>query len=55
MTERLKNHADSTTDSLSGQLVPIRRRVNLQVSYHAGETPGIVFIHGGLGNRFNWR
>ena len=33
----------------------LRRRVKLQVSYHAGKTPGFVFLHGGLGNRFNWR
>lgn len=55
MDENIKNTSDSTTDPLSGQLVTIRRQVNLQVSYHAGKTPAIVFIHGGLGNRFNWR
>lgn len=42
-------------DYLQGQTVKLRRRVELQVSYHAGNTPGLVFIHGGLGNRFNWR
>ena len=53
MTESADSQID--TDYLVGQIVKLRRRVNLQVSYHAGETPGIVFIHGGLGNRFNWR
>ena len=53
MTESADSHID--TDYLVGQTVKLRRRVNLQVSYHAGETPGIVFLHGGLGNRFNWR
>ena len=42
-------------DRLQGELVHLRRGVNLQVSYHHGATPGLVFIHGGLGNRFNWR
>ncbi|MDJ0571859.1 MAG: alpha/beta hydrolase [Pleurocapsa sp. MO_192.B19] len=42
-------------DYLVGRTVKLRRRVKLQVSYHAGATPGLVFIHGGLGNRFNWR
>lgn len=42
-------------DFLQGESVHLRRRVDLQVSYHAGKTPGIVFLHGGLGNRFNWR
>ena len=42
-------------DYLQGELVRLRRQVKLQVSYHAGKTPGLVFLHGGLGNRFNWR
>ena len=45
----------SNSDSLEGESVHLRRRVDLQVSYHPGATPGIVFLHGGLGNRFNWR
>ena len=45
----------TNADILQGELVSIRRRVKLQVSYHAGTTPGLVFLHGGLGNRFNWR
>ena len=42
-------------DLLQGESVNLRRRVNLQVSHHAGTTPAIVFLHGGLGNRLNWR
>lgn len=45
----------SQPDPLIGKLVPLRRRVKLQVSYHAGASPSLVFLHGGLGNRFNWR
>ena len=45
----------SQQDPLVGELIPLRRRVKLQVSYHAGENPSLVFLHGGLGNRFNWR
>ena len=43
------------TDYLKGELINLRRKVDLQVSYHAGTKPGLVFLHGGLGNRFNWR
>lgn len=43
------------TDSLAGKLISLRGRVKLQVSYHSGNTPALVFLHGGLGNRFNWR
>ena len=46
------NHDD---DFMQGESIYLRRRVKLQVSYHSGKTPGLVFIHGGLGNRFNWR
>ena len=42
-------------DLLQGESVRLRRGVKLQVSYHAGATPGLVFLHGGLGNRLNWR
>ncbi|GAB4545884.1 MAG: hypothetical protein Tsb0014_40230 [Pleurocapsa sp.] len=53
MTENTDTNID--TDYLAGQTVTLRRRVQLQVSHHTGATPGLVFIHGGLGNRFNWR
>lgn len=29
--------------------------VALQVAYAPGRLPAIVFVHGGLGNRYNWR
>ena len=45
----------SQSDPLVGELIRLRRRVKLQVSYHAGTNPSLVFLHGGLGNRFNWR
>jgi len=35
--------------------VPIRKGVELAVSVLEGESPAVVFLHGGLGNRFNWR
>lgn len=44
-----------SSDLLAGKLINLRRRVKLQVSYHPGENPSLVFLHGGLGNRFNWR
>ncbi len=43
------------TDPLNGQRLQVRPRLEFQVSYHAGHPPAIVFLHGGLGNRFNWR
>jgi pimeloyl-ACP methyl ester carboxylesterase len=36
-------------------LVPIRQGVDLAVSVSEGDAPALVFLHGGLGNRFNWR
>lgn len=49
------NQPNNKDDFLQGESVQLRRQVDLQVSYHRGETPGLVFLHGGLGNRFNWR
>ena len=36
-------------------MVPIRTGVELVVSACEGQSPALMFIHGGLGNRFNWR
>lgn len=36
-------------------LVPIRKGVQLAVNLSEGGSPPLVFLHGGLGNRFNWR
>lgn len=35
--------------------VPIRQGIDLKVSHTAGDQPAVMFLHGGLGNRFNWR
>lgn len=42
-------------DALTGQLIQLRRGAKLQVCHHPGKCPALVFLHGGLGNRFNWR
>jgi pimeloyl-ACP methyl ester carboxylesterase len=42
-------------DFLTGRLIHLRREVDLQVAHHLGLSPALVFLHGGLGNRFNWR
>ncbi|MGB3655789.1 MAG: alpha/beta hydrolase [Rivularia sp. (in: cyanobacteria)] len=42
-------------DKLVGEKIHLRKGVNLQVAYNSGESPALVFLHGGLGNRFNWR
>ncbi len=34
-------------DPLVGELITLRRRVKLQVSYHSGTSPSLVFLHGG--------
>ena len=36
-------------------MIRIRRGVDLKVSVTPGRSPALVFLHGGLGNRFNWR
>ena len=41
-------------DALS-QRIHLRRDTDLQVCYHPGQSPALIFIDGGLGNRFNWR
>jgi pimeloyl-ACP methyl ester carboxylesterase len=45
----------NTDDLLAGRMIHLRQDVSLQVSHHAGKAPALVFLHGGLGNRFNWR
>ncbi|MBH8565668.1 alpha/beta hydrolase [Nostoc sp. CENA67] len=42
-------------DALAGSKIHLRRGVDLQVCHSPGVTPGIVFVHGGMGNRFNFR
>lgn len=40
---------------MKSQTVRLRPGVNLAVSYRSGKSPALVFLHGGLGNRHNWR
>jgi pimeloyl-ACP methyl ester carboxylesterase len=42
-------------DPLAGEKINLRRGVDLQVCHSHAQTPALVFLHGGLGNRFNWR
>ena len=42
-------------DPLTGEKINLRLGVDLQVCHSPGQTPALVFLHGGLGNRFNWR
>lgn len=42
-------------DSLQGEAVTLRSGVSLRVCHTPGRSPALVFLHGGLGNRFNWR
>lgn len=42
-------------DPLAGETIHLRRGVQLQVCHSPGLPPALVFLHGGLGNRFNWR
>jgi pimeloyl-ACP methyl ester carboxylesterase len=42
-------------DLLQGKTIHLRQGVELQVCHHLGHQPALVFLHGGLGNRFNWR
>ncbi|KEF40777.1 MAG: alpha/beta hydrolase [Cyanobium sp. CACIAM 14] len=42
-------------DPLLGERLVLRRGVSLQVCHMPGRAPSLVFLHGALGNRFNWR
>jgi hypothetical protein len=42
-------------DTLTGKIIHLRRGVELQVSHESGKSPAVVFLHGGMGNRFNLR
>lgn len=44
-----------SSERLSAQTVRLRQGVTLAVSHAAGAAPAVVFLHGGLGNRYNWR
>lgn len=45
----------ASNDTLAGEVIHLRRGVDLQVSHNPGKSPALVFLHGGLGNRFNLR
>jgi pimeloyl-ACP methyl ester carboxylesterase len=42
-------------DTLAGKIIELRPGVELKVSHYPGKSPAIVFLHGGMGNRFNLR
>jgi pimeloyl-ACP methyl ester carboxylesterase len=44
-----------TLPTQTRQFVHLRRGITLAVSHTAGKPPPLVFLHGGLGNRYNWR
>ena len=46
---------DTFKDALAGSRLHLRQGVELQVCFSPGKTPALVFLHGGLGNRFNMR
>lgn len=46
---------DTVKDALAGSELHLRWGVELQVCYSPGQTPALVFLHGGMGNRFNLR
>lgn len=42
-------------DPMSGAPVTVRAGLSLQVAHVPAPGPTLVFVHGALGNRFNWR
>ncbi len=42
-------------DPLQGEATAVRRGMTLQAAHGAGGPPALVFLHGALGNRYNWR
>ncbi|MGB3494772.1 MAG: alpha/beta hydrolase [Elainellaceae cyanobacterium] len=45
----------NAADLLIGCPINIRRGVTLHACHVPGDAPPLVFLHGGLGNRYNWR
>lgn len=54
-SEAMNVNIDASQDSLIGQIIHLRPGVDLQVSHRPGKSPAIIFLHGGMGNRFNLR
>lgn len=52
---RERQIAGAFEDALAGSTIHLRHEVDFQVCYSPGRTPALVFLHGGLGNRFNLR
>ena len=48
-------HGMSQVDGMAGRGVQIRPGVTFQVAHGSGQSPALVFLHGALGQRFNWR
>jgi len=42
-------------DLLEGEPIQLRQGALFQVCHRFRQVPAIVFLHGGLGNRYNWR
>ncbi|NJN04926.1 MAG: alpha/beta hydrolase [Leptolyngbyaceae cyanobacterium SL_1_1] len=55
MDKRQIQTGTAPTDCLTGKDVFLRRQLSLRVAYTLGQPPALVFIHGGLGSRYNWR
>jgi hypothetical protein len=47
-------NCNSVSDLLAGEKIHLRWNVDLQVCYSPGQTPLLVFLHDGLGNRFQY-
>ena len=51
----MTTNINASKDTLAGQVINLRRGVDLQVCHSRGRNPAVVFLHGGMGNRFNLR
>jgi len=49
----MTTNINASKDTLAGQVINLRRGVDLPVCYSRGRHPAVVFLHGGMGNRFN--
>jgi pimeloyl-ACP methyl ester carboxylesterase len=51
----MTTNINASKDTLAGQVINLRRGVDLPVCHSRGRNPAVVFLHGGMGNRFNLR
>lgn len=49
----MTTNINASKDTLAGQVINLRRGVDLQVCHSRGRNPAVVFLQGGMGNRFN--